>query len=108
MRLANKTRKSLISKYKEITNAIENNLKHIGDKKQLYFGMDEGGIVGSPTIVIAEKKEFIPKGIDFIGKMPFHYIKKYMINLFFIWAATGVSYGVADIAYIKEPQAPVV
>lgn len=52
----------------------------------LYVGVDEGGILGTPTVYLANAKEDISPNAQYLGYMSNRAIKKYLTSLLFTWA----------------------
>lgn len=53
----------------------------------LHVGIDEGGILGTPTVYLANSKEHISPDAQYLGYMSNRAIKKYLTSLLFTWAA---------------------
>ena len=78
-------RSDLQAKLKRIKTNIAT-AKYLGIDRFLHVGMDEGGILGTPTVYLANNKDYMPFNAQYLGYMNTQAIKKYLTSLLFTWA----------------------
>lgn len=80
------SRSDLQAKLKQIKTNIAT-AKYLDIDRFLHVGMDEGGILGTPTVYLANNKDYMPFNAQYLGYMNTLAIKKYLTSLLFTWAA---------------------
>lgn len=81
------------SDLRKVLKQMQHNLNEVEVLKRdgfLHLGIDEGGLIGSPTVFVACRKEAIPENLPYVGQMHTAFIKKYLTSLFFTWVVFGL------------------
>lgn len=74
---------------KQIRNNIES-IAVLRPNRFLHAGLDEGGILGTPTLCLSFDKSNIPNDVQYLGFVHNSIIKKYLISLLFTWVVFGM------------------
>ena len=79
---------NLKNNYIQIKNNIES-IAVLSPNRFLYAGLDEGGILGTPTLYLSLNKDNIPEDTQYFGLIHNTIIKKYLTYLMFLWVSLG-------------------
>lgn len=72
--------------------AIRSNIERIAvlsPDRYLHIGIDEGGILGAPSVFLAFDKKRIPTDVQYLGIMHSRAIKKYLTAQLFVFTVLG-------------------
>lgn len=99
------SKSDLQAKLKQIKTNIAT-AKYLDIDRFLHVGMDEGGILGTPTVYFANNKDYMPFNAQYLGYMSTRAIKKYLTSLLFTWVAFDMPDYSKDlkIQFIKEGE----
>ena len=84
-----KTKETLNTRLKTIRNNVEK-IAVLSPDRYLHIGIDEGGILGAPSVFLAfDKKEIPIDDVQYLGIMHNRAIKKYLTAQLFIFTVLG-------------------